>query len=123
MKWLIDENADFRIGKYLIQSGHNVTSIVNDYPRSITDQEVLAIAIKENRTIITEDRDFINLVSSKEMSFPGVVLFNLGSKDSIGLKRNIIEDLTSRLASLKNTLVIVSGNDIHIRHLSAPDQN
>lgn len=123
MKWLLDESADFRLGRYLIQSGHDVSSIVKNYPRSITDQEVLVIAIKENRIIITEDKDFINLVSSKNSSFPGIILFNLDLNDSIELKRNTMGKLVKQLDSFKNTLVIVFADDIHIRRLPAPGQN
>jgi predicted nuclease of predicted toxin-antitoxin system len=63
MKFLLDENADARLGDHLVQQGHNVTRIGSDYPAGLADHRVLSIAHEEQRILITNDLDFGELVS------------------------------------------------------------
>ena len=56
MRFLLDESADFRLLKYLTDNGHDVTAISRDYPQSLSDMEVLSIAVQEQRILITRDR-------------------------------------------------------------------
>ena len=58
MRFLLDENAEFRIGRFLRGLGHDVTSIAVDYERGQNDRTVLELAVDEQRILITNDRDF-----------------------------------------------------------------
>jgi predicted nuclease of predicted toxin-antitoxin system len=71
MRFLLDENAELRIAAFLTQAGHDVTSIVQDHPRSISDERVLALAHVEQRILITNDRDFGELTSVSNSPTPG----------------------------------------------------
>jgi len=62
MRFLLDESADFPVAAFLTDRGHDVTSIARDYPSALEDDEVLSIAQKEQRILITNDRDFGELV-------------------------------------------------------------
>jgi len=62
MKFLLDENVEFRIATFLTQEGHDVTAIAYDYPYALSDVQVLSIAASENRILITNDRDFGELI-------------------------------------------------------------
>jgi predicted nuclease of predicted toxin-antitoxin system len=53
MKFLLDENAELRVAAFLRQAGHDVTSMAEDHPRSLPDEQVLAIANAERRILIT----------------------------------------------------------------------
>ena len=55
MKFLLDENADRRLVPFLKQLHHDVTVIGEDYPASLLDHEVLTIAVREQRIILTND--------------------------------------------------------------------
>jgi predicted nuclease of predicted toxin-antitoxin system len=81
MKFLIDESADLRLSAYLQGLGHDVTSVARDYSPSIPDHEVLAIADREERIVITFDRDFGELIFSQHHSHSGVLYFRLGPID------------------------------------------
>jgi len=63
MKYQIvaDESVDFRIVIQLRQIGLTVYAIVEQQP-SIKDEEVLAIANENDALLITEDKDFGELV-------------------------------------------------------------
>jgi predicted nuclease of predicted toxin-antitoxin system len=61
MKLLANENFPLKSFLYLKNKGFDIVSIGHDYA-SITDKEVMSIAIKEKRTILTFDRDYGELI-------------------------------------------------------------
>jgi predicted nuclease of predicted toxin-antitoxin system len=61
MKLLANENFPYSSIYYLRSKGFDVLSIGMDSP-SIKDSEIMAIAISENRTILTFDRDYGELI-------------------------------------------------------------
>ncbi len=54
---LADENINHSIISSLRESGIHVVSIFENY-RGYTDEEVIALSLKLNYTILTEDKDF-----------------------------------------------------------------
>ena len=50
MKFLFDQSADFRLIDHLRSLGHDVTAVSRNYPHSLADEDVLAIARQEQRT-------------------------------------------------------------------------
>lgn len=61
MKLLANENLPLSSVKYLEKEAHNVLYIGRDY-MGISDREVMNLSIKENRTILTFDKDYGNLI-------------------------------------------------------------
>ena len=57
MKLLANENFPYKSIYYLRGKGYDVLSIGIDNP-SIMDSEIMTIAINEERTILTFDRDY-----------------------------------------------------------------
>ncbi len=62
MRFLLDQNAETRITLFLTDQGHDATRVGRDHPPGIPDEEVLHIAHNEQRTLITNDSDFGELV-------------------------------------------------------------
>jgi predicted nuclease of predicted toxin-antitoxin system len=88
MKFLLDENVEYRLGIFLKKQGHNVTAIAHDYSNALADQEVLAIAAQEQRTLITNDRtDFYKLIFEKHLPHHGVIIIHI-NEDNIEVKKN-----------------------------------
>jgi predicted nuclease of predicted toxin-antitoxin system len=52
-----------------------------DYAPALEDYEVLAIAVRDQRILITFDRDFGELVFSRRQPHGGVLYFRLGPID------------------------------------------
>jgi predicted nuclease of predicted toxin-antitoxin system len=77
MKFLLDENADIRLIAFLREQGHDATSIPENHPKSLPDEEVLAIALRERRILITNDRDFGELIVHRKLPHAGVIYFRL----------------------------------------------
>ena len=61
MKLLANENIPHASINYLRNKGYDVLSIGIDNP-SIMDSEIMTIAINEERTIVTFDRDYGELI-------------------------------------------------------------
>jgi len=79
MKFLVDESADARLAAHLKRLGHDATAIGLDYVASLKDPEVLAIAHREQRTLITNDHAFGELVFRDRQPHAGVILLRLGT--------------------------------------------
>lgn len=82
MKLLANENFPLDSVKYLVVKGCDVKAIGIDNS-SISDEEVMNIAISENRTILTFDRDYGELIFKHGYRPPmGVVYLRLENYDS-----------------------------------------
>src|SRR5579859_3945531 len=93
MKFLLDENADARLATYLERLGHDVTSVARGYTPGASDASLLSLAEAEQRILITNDRDFGELVFHQRHTHTGVILFRLRSVS-----------LASKIAALDRTL-------------------
>lgn len=77
MRFLLDENVEQRVAAFLRGEGHDVTAIASDYPASLTDSAVLNLAHTERRILVTNDRDFGELIFKQRLSHCGVIYFRL----------------------------------------------
>ena len=115
MKFLLDESAEFRIAAFLINAGHDVTTVLHDHPRALTDAEVLAIASFEGRILITNDRDFGELIFRKSLPHAGVIYLRLPLPSTVEDK---IVRLSRLLVSHKDRLdqfLVVTPRGIRVR--------
>ena len=74
MKFLANENVPLASITYLVSHGYNIKAIGVDNP-SIADDQVMKIAIDENRTIITFDSDYGELIFKHGYLPPAGVIF------------------------------------------------
>jgi predicted nuclease of predicted toxin-antitoxin system len=77
MKFLFDQSADFRLIDHLRNLGHDVTAVSRNYPHSLADEDVLAIARQEQRILVVADRDFGELIFHQRLTHAGVLFFRL----------------------------------------------
>jgi predicted nuclease of predicted toxin-antitoxin system len=61
VRFLADESCDFRVVKALRAAGHDVAAILEEC-RGAPDQKVLARSRDDQRVLLTEDKDFGQLV-------------------------------------------------------------
>lgn len=114
MRFLLDESADFRLGRYLETLGHDVTAISRDYPQALEDQEVLAIAVREERILITRDRDFGELIFRQQQVHRGVILFRLGVSELQEATQRM-DEIVEYLRDSPGQFIVVTGRGIRIR--------
>jgi predicted nuclease of predicted toxin-antitoxin system len=78
MRFLVDESCDFAVVRALRSSGHDVAA-VSDIASRAEDSEVINLAMRESRILLTEDKDFGQLVYSHGLESIGVILLRLPS--------------------------------------------
>jgi predicted nuclease of predicted toxin-antitoxin system len=54
-----------------------VKAIARDFPASLADRQILALAVAEDRILVTNDRDFGDLVFRQGQPHRGVIYFRL----------------------------------------------
>jgi predicted nuclease of predicted toxin-antitoxin system len=114
MRFLLDENADFRLVDYLASQGHDVSSILRDHQPGLPDRKVLKIANHERRVLITNDKDFGELIVRRRLPHAGVILFRLQTVDLRSKERWLQKALDDYADQLQEFLV-VSERGIRIR--------
>jgi predicted nuclease of predicted toxin-antitoxin system len=72
MKFLLDENLGKEIAEFLKKLGFAALSIRKIAP-GIDDYEVLSLAVSQNAILITQDRDFGELVFKEEHAHKGII--------------------------------------------------
>ncbi len=113
MKFLVDVNASGSVAQWLIESGHDVAEVAARDPR-MDDATVLAWAVREERIIITTDRDFEEMIWRQGRSHRGLLrLENLPRSERKVLLHEILEQHTTDLQS--GAIVIASNKKIRIR--------
>ena len=73
MRFLADESCDFSVVRALRSADHDVVAIAEVFPRE-EDDAVMERAVRGGRILITEDKDFGQLVYAK-MQRTGSVIF------------------------------------------------
>ena len=110
MKFLLDQSADARLVPWLTKRGHDAVRIGRDYPPSLPDEEVLAIAEREGRILITDDRDFGELVFRHRQPHAGVIYLRLASYSFALTTARLNDVLTHHASRLDRFLVVTPGS-------------
>ena len=106
MRFLLDESAEARIARFLTLQGHDATRIGRDYSPGLPDEAVLALAHREQRILITNDKDFGELVVRKHRSHAGVILFRFPLDSTAQAKIRALEDLLASYPTLDALFVL-----------------
>ncbi len=80
MRWLVDECADAELVRQVRYAGHDVVYVAAD-GSGATDPQVPKRARQEDRVLLTEDKDFGDLVFRLRLALPGVVLLRILPED------------------------------------------
>lgn len=76
MRWLIDECVDANLAARLRESGHDGVYMSEVEPRA-ADPDVMNRAERENRLLVTDDKDFGDLVFRQARPVPCLVLLRI----------------------------------------------
>jgi predicted nuclease of predicted toxin-antitoxin system len=78
MRWLADECVSALLVAQMRQAGHDVLYVAELTPGA-TDVEVTARASAEGRLLLTEDKDFGELVVRRRWPVPGIIILRTGT--------------------------------------------
>ena len=116
IKFLVDENVDFPVVQFLRNEGFDVASVAEGYP-SIDDASILKRAYEEKRIVVTNDKDFGNLVFELNLKAKGIILFRLedqSSRAKIGALKMVLH---AHREKLLDHFIVVTEGKIRIRRM------
>ena len=108
VKFLLHESSEHRLAAFLQEQGHDVKSIAHDYPNALSDTEVLELAGRDARILITNDKDFGELVFKRGLRHHGVILLRLPYGDTAHKLEAIRVALLSHADDLGDFVVLES---------------
>ena len=99
---------------------HDVVSIA-EVAASTDDVQVLELARREDRILVTEDKDFGEHVVRGGASVPGVILLRLPARRGIEIAERVMHVIDELGDQLVGKYVVVLRDRIRLRTLDEPD--
>ena len=115
MRFLADESCDFRVVRALRASGRDVAAIMEESPGA-PDPEVFARALREQRVLLTEDKDFGQLAMAAGLGRDdGLLLIRCPEHARADLPASITELVASLGDRLLGAVVVWTPKRIRFR--------
>ncbi len=116
MRFLADENVSRLVVDRLRAAGFDVASI--GAPGSGgSDNEVIAVACREGCILITEDRDFGEMVVRQRLGVPGILLLELDRLSNVAEADRVAAVVSSNAQRLAGNLVVIEPGRVRVRPL------
>lgn len=114
MKFLLDVcAASHSMQTALTNLGHDVLSATETMPR-VTDEELLAVALAEQRILVTEDKDFGELVFVRRLPHPCIIRFtDMPVAEKVTAMRHLLEQHTETMR--EGNMIVVTRSRVRIR--------
>lgn len=114
MTIVADESVDFGIILLLRKKGISVISIAEE-SFGIKDEEVLAIAVKNQCLLITEDKDFGELTYRLKLEHKGILLIRLSELSRIERIELAAHTIEKHFNDLYNNFSVLDKRGIRIK--------
>ena len=118
MRFLFDQSTDRRLVPYFRDRSHDVSIVGIDHPPDISDETVLAIARTEIRVLVTEDKDFGDLVFLHRLPHHGVLLLRLPPME-VRAKMARLDRVFTEWGGRLNEFIVVTPYRIRARSRAA----
>jgi predicted nuclease of predicted toxin-antitoxin system len=116
MRFLADENVSRLVVERLRVAGFDVVSVRETRPGA-SDKDVLDEADKNDRVLVTEDRDFGELVVRQRLKVRGVILLELDRLSGAAEAELVAEIIRVHASKLTDNLLVVEPGRIRVRPL------
>ena len=114
MRFLADECCDFGLVRALRETGHDVQAVADISPRA-EDPVVIALAAMEDRILLTEDKDFGQLVyAAGAPSSAGVILLRYPVTARQAVKKTLLELIQQKGDQLAGRFAVVRPGRVRI---------
>ncbi len=111
--FLADESCDFTVVRALRAAGYDVMAVSEVMNRS-DDRELIEWASREQRVLLTEDKDFGWLVFASQVASPGVILIRYPVYARATLAQVILQLVVEQGEQLAGAFVVVQPGHIRI---------
>ncbi len=114
MNILADENIETEIVAALRSAGHVVVDIKETDP-GIEDTKVLQMAGEQNAVLLTNDKDFGELIYRDRLFSRGVILLRFAKLDVQERITSLIDVMTEHASELRGAFTVITNNGVRIR--------
>lgn len=123
MRFLVDEAVSWQVAHTLSEAGHDSIHVRDLGLAGSSDEQIMTVAARDDRTIITQDTDFGTLHFLGGGAKPSVVMLRLrdgkpGVQSGILLQRMPLFELEIK----EGAIVIIGENVVRIRRLPIVDR-
>jgi predicted nuclease of predicted toxin-antitoxin system len=115
MKFIVDECTGIAVAEHLRAGGHDVM-VVAETMTQAEDHTILNKAVDEKRILITNDKDFGELIFRRGFSYHGVLLLRLQDDSSANRVRVVKAVLEQYGDLLKTSFLVASETRVRIRY-------
>lgn len=116
MRFLADESCDFIVVRALRAAGHDV-SAVSEVSPGADDTTVIDLALEEKRILLTEDKDFGQLVYANRQQTSGVLFLRYPISARRKISSEVVKLIKRRREKLIGCFVVVQPGRIRISRI------
>jgi predicted nuclease of predicted toxin-antitoxin system len=116
VRLVADENCDFSVVIDLRSAGYDVVSIAEQMPGA-DDHAVIDFARSERRLLVTEDKDFGQLVFAAAKQNSGVILIRYPASARSALTTAVLKFLSDSGESLYSRFAVLEPGRVRITQL------
>ncbi len=116
VRLVADENCDFSVVVDLRLAGYDVVSITEQMPGA-DDETVIDFACSERRLLITEDKDFGQLVFAAAKQNSGVILIRYPASARSALTAAVLKLLSDNGENLYSRFAVLEPGRVRVAQL------
>ena len=113
MRFVVDECTGPAVASWLRSQDHDVVSVYED-ARRMPDELILPLAVREDRIVVTNDKDFGDLIFAHGMAHRGVILLRLGDERAPSKIAAIARVLEGYASQIVGNFVVVTETVVRI---------
>jgi len=117
MDFIVDESTGTAVVEYLRSIGHDVLFVAEAMPQA-DDPDILGRAVSEERILVTNDKDFGELVFRSGQAHHGVVLLRLHDESPANRVRVVKAVLEQHADQLAGHFIVATEGGVRIQPAS-----
>ena len=114
MRFFVDESAGASVAQLLRDQGHEVLAVAEAMPMAV-DTDILLKAAAERSIVVTNDKDFGDLVFRSGQAHAGILLLRLKDESAENRVRVVRTVLERHAADLSGNFVVATNSHVRIR--------
>ena len=123
MQFKLDENFGARTQNLFREAGHDVRTVYDEGLQGATDQRIYEVCRTENRSLVTLDLDFTDVIRFPPGAANGIVVVRVPRTPGLPLLEQLIRQFLQALehmsVELEGNLWIVEGGRIRVHEPTA----
>jgi predicted nuclease of predicted toxin-antitoxin system len=117
MRFLVDESTGNAVTTFLRGLGHDVVDVSETMPQT-DDEDILTTAVSESRVVVTNDKDFGELVFRSGQKHAGIILLRLRDEsraNRVAVVRSVLEQCAGQIL---DHFIVATETHIRVRPTS-----